>query len=177
VIAGMTGALRVSPGMQAHLKRVRVALGYAAIAIGVTAGGTIVGATVVAPVVSSASMPRVANEVRKTIKGGALLHSVPDIAWRYLGVAVALATVAMIVWRLRARSAAQPRVASHVANKRSIATLPEKLTGGRVGSRTPREVLALAQAGNAPVDIARRTGMSLDAVSMCLSLSSLSARQ
>lgn len=47
---------------------------------------------------------------------------------------------------------------------------------GRSG-RTPRAVVALAESGASATDIARRTRMPVDAVAMCLSMGSMSARQ
>ena len=176
MIAGIAAGLQLNATMQAHLKRARTVLGYVAVAIGVTAGGTLVGATVVAPVVSGASLPLVPTEVRDSIKHSDLLRGVPNVLWLYLGLVAAIATVAMIAWRYRARfSVAAPQASPQA--KRSTASLPEKLIVGGNANRTPRAVVALAEAGNAPADIARRTGLSLDAVSMCLTLSSLGARQ
>ena len=177
MIAAPASTVRMNSTMKAQLGRVRALVGYVAIAIGVTAGGTIIGATVVAPVVSGASIPLLPTDVRDNIKHSVMLQHVPNEMWLYLGVAAAMATLAMVGWQVVARFMSTNVPAGAVSKKRTTAALPVKLAASRNASRTPRAVLALAEAGNAPADIARRTGLSLDAVSMCLSLSSFAARQ
>jgi hypothetical protein len=114
---------------------------------------------------------------RRDIRSLPIARSIPEKGWLYIGVSAAMAVALMIGWRLRVRSfAALTPLIDSTTTLRAAAALPAKLTMGR-NSRTPRAVLALAEAGNAPADIARRTGLSLDAVAMCLSLSSFAARQ
>ncbi|MCA2984525.1 MAG: hypothetical protein ACK6DR_10930 [Gemmatimonas sp.] len=60
--------------------------------------------------------------------------------------------------------------AHHGAPRPATAAPPTiSLRGGRVG-KTPRTVRALAAAGAAPAEIARKTGLPLDAVSMLLEI-------
>jgi hypothetical protein len=114
---------------------------------------------------------------RRDIRSLPIARSIPEKGWLYIGVSAAMAVALMIGWRLRVRSfAALTPLIDSTTTLRAAAALPAKLTMGR-NSRTPRAVLALAEAGNAPADSARRTGLSLDAVAMCLSLSSFAARQ
>ncbi|MEP6781547.1 MAG: hypothetical protein ABJC26_16735 [Gemmatimonadaceae bacterium] len=192
-----------SSRMTINMQRVRTVFGYAALAIGVTAGGTLVGATIVAPVVSRAeaevrlsdknsakvadkvetridagvlsSIEQDAAELRATVKHSRALRNVPEVAWLYLGLTAAFATIVLVGWRLRVRSVGGAPTAAELATRATAALLAKPVVGRH--SRTPRAVLALAEAGNAPADIARRTGLSLDAVAMCLSLSSFAARQ
>ena len=103
---------------------------------------------------------------------------VPKIFWIYgdLGAVLLLAGF----WTMRRRS----RVSAAMANllpskgldKRLASGLPSRLVPGS-RSRTPRAVASLAEAGNTPTDIARRTGLALDAVAMLIAMGSLGARQ
>lgn len=110
---------------------------------------------------------------RRDMKSLPLMRSMPEFGWLLIGVAAAVTLSLMIGWRLRT-GPGMP--ASAELAQRATASLPVKLVAGR-NSKTPRAVLALAEAGTAPGEIARRTGLSLDAVVMCLSLTSFTARQ
>lgn len=102
---------------------------------------------------------------------------VPKTAWLYVDFAL----VAMFagVWAYRRRrsgSNGAAKAAPVDSGRRSAASLPAKLVAGK-GSRTPKAVVALAEAGTSQADIARRTGLPLDAVAMLLSLGSFGGRQ
>ncbi|MEO7359748.1 MAG: hypothetical protein ABI120_05425 [Gemmatimonadaceae bacterium] len=102
---------------------------------------------------------------------------VPKSNWLFVDVAL----VALFggLWFYRRRDSVTAGLADSsagIATWNSAAALPSKLISGK-GSRTPKAVAALAQAGTAPADIARRTGLAHDAVAMLLSLGTLNARQ
>ena len=117
---------------------------FIAVGLGVTVIGLIIGAVVVSPAVS---------HQQRLLGIGALL----GIA----GVIVA-ARAAMRV--LRNRPTKTTRVARH-------APAPTISLRGGKSSRTPRAVAALAAAGANPTEIAWKTGLPVDAVSMLLEIS------
>ena len=227
------------------MKRLRTALGYAAMAVGVTVGGVVVGAIVVAPAVSrsksliartfsnsaateetggavgqadgdpmnAGSMatvaavapfkPLTANiaseaksvpaavSVRRSVFGrfkyevadqldSMLIAAsrVSNIFWFYADISVIMLLAGVWFWRRRQPAAAGiPNILSaQDLDKRLVAALPSKLVPGK-GSRTPKAVATLAEAGTSPADIARRTGLALDAVLMLISMGSFGARQ
>lgn len=225
----------------ANMKMLRTVAGYVALAVGVSVGGVIVGAIVVAPAVSRATplfsksaaqgtettgsigqadgdgaastsaANTAASESFKPITEAIaaakqlettqarprrtgfekfkheagyfyedaldLVRGVPKIMWVYVDVAlVALFAAAWFYRRRRAGSTASTNAMNAELPRRSVAALPVKLVPGK-GSRTPKAVAALAEAGTTPADIARRTGLPHDAVSMLLSLGSFGARQ
>jgi hypothetical protein len=178
------------PANRSALRLVRIALGYSALAVGVTVGGVAIGALVVAPVVSRGSQSfdwriTVSRVVDWTREFGANITvparpswmnmaQVPSIVWMAVGMTAALALTGMIAWRWRRHANSESEQA--LSAIRASLTGSNKVSGAREG-RTPRAVLALAEAGTAPADIARRTGMPLDAVVLCLSMSSFGARQ
>lgn len=134
--------------MTRHLSRKLLPiLGVTAIVLAVTVGGIVAGALVVSPLATSLPW----------IKPAAL-------ALAGAAVAVSLASVLKRPPRLsRPSLVAVPSF-----------TLPTmRLTGG---ARTPRAVQALAESGNTITEIARRTSLSVDAVSMLLSMAT-TARQ
>lgn len=106
------------------------------------------------------------------------IASVPRLGWLFVDVLLVLAAGAY--WFVRQRALGTSIAGSELA-RRSAAALPSRLTPGRLSSgrssRTPKAVAALAEAGTAPADIARRTGLPLDAVAMLLSMASFGGRQ
>lgn len=186
-----------SRGMQT-LRIARMALGYIALAIGVTVGGVVIGAVVIAPVVArtrstpasqwipamkagAATAVQMAGESLLILK--ALLAAIPPVnqwprsIWLVIGVVAALVVVAVIANGVRRRM----QTGRKALNRPSL-TMGATSNSGRhvaVGGsgKTPRAVIALAEAGTQPADIARRTGLPLDAVVLCLSMSALGARQ
>ncbi|MGV3710142.1 MAG: hypothetical protein ACO1Q7_15000 [Gemmatimonas sp.] len=97
--------------------------------------------------------------------------------WLYVDI-VAVALVALIVViRRRNSSTGQTSAFSALVPERAIT--PAQTTWNVTGksNRTPKAVVALAEQGNSPAAIARRTGLSLDAVSMLLSMGTLGGRQ
>jgi len=226
------------------MKVLRSALGYAAMALGVTVGGVVVGAIVVAPAVSrskSLIARTFSNSTATEQTGGAVgqadgdpMHSgvmasvatvapfkplaetiassskselavlpprrtgfgrvryeladrvddlllasgrVPKIFWIYADIGAVLLLAGVWFWRRRRATTAIANVLPVKSlDTRLTVTLPAKLVSGK-GSRTPKAVATLAEAGNSPADIARRTGLALDAVAMLISMGSLGARQ
>jgi hypothetical protein len=124
-------------------------LQVAALGIGVTILGLVVGAFLMSPSVS--------REQRFTafaaLGGAAGLVLLIDLGRR--GMAAVL----------KRRSKRATLSSSH----RTAAAAPTIKLGGR-SSRTPRAVQALAAAGAAPTEIAWKTGLPLDAVSMLLEI-------
>ncbi len=114
-----------------------------AIGVGVTVIGLIIGAVVVSPTVSTK---------QRLVGIGSLL-----------AIAAALFAGRMILRALRNRPTKTTRAARQTP-------APTMNFGGK-SSRTPRAVAALAAAGAAPTEIAWKTGLPVDAVSMLLQLS------
>ena len=137
-----------------------------------------------APLVSSSvNIARLAQDFVRALPSVALpnidrvryVDRIPKIVWLLVAGAAALVVLPLIGWQLRRRATAVPPTSIHLAMM-ATAALPAKLVVGKT-SRTPRAVLALAEAGTAPADIARRTGLPLDAVALCLAMSPIGARQ
>jgi hypothetical protein len=130
-------------------KALKEGLQVAALGIGVTILGLVVGAFLMSPSVS--------REQRFTafaaLGGAAGLVLLIDLGRR--GMAAVL----------KRRSKRATLSSSH----RTAAAAPTIKLGGR-SSRTPRAVQALAAAGAAPTEIAWKTGLPLDAVSMLLEI-------
>ena len=124
---------------------VRESLQMLAVGVGVTIIGLIIGAVVVSPAVSPTQR----------------LQGIGALA----AVAVAGFAARLVRRALRQRPARTPRT------PRQTAAPAIKLGGGR-NTRTPRAVAALAAAGADPSEIARKTGLSFDAVSMLLRIAS-----
>ncbi|MDQ6611032.1 MAG: hypothetical protein M3Y64_01255, partial [Gemmatimonadota bacterium] len=165
------------------MQTVRTVVGYTALAVGVTVGGVGIGAVVIAPVVApivahtsnhapelhtatgnssnSVSVAKLAGDFVRAIPGA---DRVPDIVWLFVAAAGVLVLLALVGWRVRRRPGAKLSVAR-------LGTTATAIQPSRIADRTsgtPRAVVALAEAGTASADIARRTGLSLDAVSLCL---------
>lgn len=126
-------------------------LQVAALGIGVTILGLVVGAFLMSPTVS--------REQRFT-------------AFAALGGAAGLVLlVDMGRRKMAGLMKRRGKRATLSAAHRTAATAPTIKLGGR-SSRTPRAVQALAAAGAAPTEIAWKTGLPLDAVSMLLEIGS-----
>lgn len=120
---------------------------------------------------------RKAAMFRRDVKAWPLVRNVPERGWFFLSVGATAALALIVGWHFRTRDFGKP-VGSFDDMLRTAAALPARANFGRsTNNRTPRAVVALAEAGNAPADIARRTGLPLDAVAMCLTLSQFAARQ
>ncbi len=168
------------------LKWLRTVGLYTALALGVTVGGVALGAMVVAPAVAHAKpvLQRIAGKNAPAAIAGAranltrvvspalrFVAKVPKARWIYIDL-TAIVLVGGLV-SLRRRTSA-PATKDPIVQL--VAAVSAKAISGK-SSRTPRAVVALAESGASPADIARRTRMPLDAVAMCLSMGSLEARQ
>lgn len=122
----------------------RETMQFIGLGLGVTVIGLIIGAVVVSPTVSS----------EQRLLGIGALFSI---------AAVVLAG-RLILRALRARPTRTTRQARQTPTPTII------LRGGK-SSRTPRAVAALAAAGADPTEIAWKTGLPVDAVSMLLEIS------
>jgi hypothetical protein len=120
------------------------ALQMVGVGLGVTVIGVIIGAVVVSPAVS----------LEQRLLGIGSLF----------GIAAAGLIVRPVIRRLRNR----PTKTTRKARQAPAPTIA--LRGGK-SSRTPRAVAALAAAGAAPTEIAWKTGLPVDAVSMLLEIS------
>jgi hypothetical protein len=130
-------------------KALKEGLQVAALGIGVTILGLVVGAFLMSPTVS--------REQR-------------FIAFAALGGAAGLVLLIDAARRgLAAIRKRRGKRATLSGGHRAAAAAPTIKLGGRT-SRTPRAVQALAAAGAAPTEIAWKTGLPLDAVSMLLEI-------
>lgn len=104
---------------------------------------------------------------------------VPKIFWVYADVGAVLAMAGLWFWRRRRHQANSSSKSLSNSGLRHTPTPHSSLPTRQIGknSRTPKAVAALAEAGNSPADIARRTGLPHDAVAMLLSLGSFGGRQ
>ncbi len=114
------------------------------VGLGVTVIGLIVGAVVVSPAVSSE---------QRLLGIGSLF-----------GIAAVVLAARLVIRGLRTR----PTKTTRQARQTPAPTIT--LRGGK-SSRTPRAVAALAAAGADPTEIAWKTGLPVDAVSMLLEIS------
>ncbi|WP_310572180.1 hypothetical protein [Gemmatimonas sp.] len=114
------------------------------IGLGVTVIGLIVGAVVVSPAVS---------HEQRLLGIGSLF-----------GIAAVVLAARLVIRGLRARPTKTTRQARHTP-------APTITLRGGKSSRTPRAVAALAAAGADPTEIAWKTGLPVDAVSMLLEIS------
>jgi hypothetical protein len=91
---------------------------------------------------------------------------------RMLAVAGVAAAAALVALAFGARRLMQAIGAHRARRSRTsaVASVPAARLNGKA-SRTPRAVQALAAAGAAPTEIAWKTGLPVDAVSMLLELS------
>jgi hypothetical protein len=142
-----------------------------ALVLGVTAGGVALGALGIAPMLRNASMQRVERVAREAI-GHALEFAGAIAGFVGANPAIAMATaIASVVFiaigaAYRSRGRAPGIFKAGIRRRRqSQASAATAYT-----PRTPRDVQVLAAAGQAPVDIAIRTRLSVDAVSMLLQL-------
>jgi hypothetical protein len=119
----------------------RDAIRLIAIGVGVTVGGLFIGAAVVSPALSP----------EQRLLGIGILG----------GIAALMLAVRHTLRRRPARSTRQARQAP----------APTIILRGGKATRTPRAVAALAAAGAAPIEIAWKTGLPVDAVSMLLEIS------
>lgn len=132
------------------------ALQMTALGVGVTIVGLVVGAFVMSPGVS-----REQRMVAFVALGGAalliLLFELTSRAWR-------------AVAKRRSRRASLRGAQGSGATRPTGSAPPTIALRGGKAKRTPRAVQTLAAAGAAPLEIARKTGLPLDAVSMLLEL-------
>lgn len=164
------------------VKTIRTVVGYTALAIGVTVGGVAIGATVVAPMVAAIVGPSTAparsvEMLRLTkdfVNAMPNFDRIPNTVWLFVAGAAALALVAAVGWNVHTRVTRAAPGAFDLASLGASA-MPTTLVSGK--NRTPRAVQALAEAGTTPADIARRTGLPLDAVVLCLAMPPIGARQ
>ena len=117
------------------------------VGLGVTVIGLIIGAVVVSPAVS----------LEQRLLGIGSLF----------GIAAVVLAARFVIRGLRNRPTKTTRQARQA---RQAPAPPITLRGGK-SSRTPRAVAALAAAGAAPTEIAWKTGLPVDAVSMLLEIS------
>ena len=127
----------------ARLTMLRNAIQLIGVGVGVTGAGLIIGAAVVSPAVSP----------EQRLLGIGVLG----------GIAAAMLAVRRVI-RRRARPSRSTRQARQ-------APAPTIILRGSKRARTPRAVAALAAAGAAPTEIAWKTGLPVDAVSMLLEIS------
>ena len=121
---------------------------FIGVGLGVTVIGLIFGAVVVSPAVSQG---------QRLLGIGSLFV-----------IAAAVYAARVVLRALRNRPTKSTRVA------RQAPAPSMKLRGGK-SSRTPRAVAALAAAGADPTEIAWKTGLPVDAVSMLLEISGVRA--
>jgi hypothetical protein len=127
----------------ARLTMLRNAIQLIGVGVGVTGAGLIIGAAVVSPAVS------------------------PEQRLLGIGVLGGIAA-AMLAARRVIRRRARPSRSTRQARQ---APAPTIILRGSKRARTPRAVAALAAAGAAPTEIAWKTGLPVDAVSMLLEIS------
>lgn len=131
------------------------ALQLAALGVGVTIIGLVVGAFLMSPDVS--------REQRITafvaLGGAAVLVLLFDVVRRGMGA----------LWQRRRRRGGRTGARPAHLGRPATAAPPAVTLRGRT-SKTPKAVQALAAAGAAPTEIAWKTGLPLDAVSMLLEL-------
>lgn len=202
-----TSDLLHSPSMMDRVRRatnaspvLRGAL-WSALAVGVTVGGVLAGALVVAPVVNKASQPDVTAQWSRTATlvgssalafareagqlmatearelSAAVASRSPEAVGPFLLPGLILLSVGagMSLLVARRRSASRTATLSLVPVSPAKASKPLSASRSRDArgrdSRTPKAVEALAASGASNSDIARRTGLPLDAVQLLLSIS------
>ena len=127
-----------------RLTMLRDAIRLIGLGVGVTVGGLFIGAAVVSPALSP----------EQRLLGIGVLG----------GIAAMMLAVRQVIRRRRARPTRSTRKARQ-------APAPAIVLRGTKAARTPRAVAALAAAGAAPIEIAWKTGLPVDAVSMLLEIS------
>lgn len=169
------------------------------VAIGVTVGGVMAGALVVAPVVAKATSPQATSQFDQTVSAVlstsramwsvasdrvlSMSVELPAPVQQYGLAAVAMlsivAALSVLMMRRRtpARSLSVDGAISEIPDSGKTRRTPH--AGSRSVSknhRTPRAVEALAASGASTSDIARRTGLPIDAIQLLLAIST-GARQ
>ena len=145
--------------MSARSGAVKQVLLVTALVVGVTVGGVAAGAFLVSPrmkALVAATKGAITSE-RLAVGAGVLLLGF------LLTVLTPRITRALRKLRARGRRGSTPR---------TVVALPEPAVGR--SDRTPRAVQALAQQGARPTEIAWRTGLPVDAVSLLLAMSTAS---
>jgi hypothetical protein len=151
-----------------------------AVTLGVTAVGLIAGASIAAPDQMVPLMKWVgrsmvndalpaAERLAATVQQSAA-HAVQDRSPRTLamlaaGAATVLLGAAALFMSLRGRR--RPPVARTPAVNAAFQGAPRR----PLGRSTPKQVRALAEQGSSPADIARRTGLPMDAITLLLAVS------
>jgi hypothetical protein len=160
--AGSMAAVKVAPKARVGRvsSRVKDSLLVASLILGVTAGGMALGAYGVSPLIGD-GVGAAAKRVVSAMVGVGLEVAIAVVEQPKVSLTLAITVVVAIgvyVGTGVARRRSRRRVG--VASSSTLT-----FTG-----RTPRDVQVLAAAGTAPADIAARTRMPVDAVSMLLSL-------
>lgn len=142
-----------------------------ALGIGVTVGGVAAGALVLAPAVAEATQPGVGTAITGAIDAGfatttSSWRSLPEPV-RRLALPVLLSALALTGFTTTAISLFRRRPSLNVLSKSA-----PRGNSRNAAARTPRAVQAMAESGAEPSEIAWRTGLSLDAVAMLLSIGS-----
>lgn len=160
-----------------------------AVAIGVTIGGVMAGALVVAPVVAKATSPEASSRFDQAIASSSaavktgmttlrasamtVISRLPEPAARFAvpGLAVISVVSGLSAVFLRRRTPTRSLIPAT-----ADISLPDignvRLSGRSTAkSRTPRAVEALAASGASTTDIARRTGLPIDAIQLLLAIS------
>ncbi len=168
-----------------------------ALGVGVTVGGVAAGALVLAPAVAGATQPGTGASVTRAIDAGfgavrsvtAAPTKVVTARWmalpasvRRLALPVLLGSFAITGFAATGISLLRRRPTVRVPSAADALASVSVLWGGAgrptsraarsTGRSTPRAVQALADTGTDLSEIARRTGLSLDAVAMLLSIGS-----
>lgn len=152
-----------------------------ALGVGVTVGGVAAGALVLQPAVAQATQPSVGGGVERamtasaaavhemtTASRAALTNSVSALPQPYRRLALPMLFGAIAVTGFVVTGLSYYR--RHAANRAPTSSNRSKAGTKLNGSRTPKTVQALADSGAEPSEIAWRTGLSLDAVAMLLSI-------
>jgi hypothetical protein len=122
----------------------RDAIRLIGLGVGVTVAGLFIGAAVVSPALS------------------------PEQRLLGVGVLAGIAALMLAARHVIHRRPARPARSTRHARQ---APAPTIILRGAKAARTPRAVAALAAAGAAPIEIAWKTGLPVDAVSMLLEIS------
>lgn len=101
---------------------------------------------------------------------------VPKIFWVYADLSAVATLAGLWFWRRR-RQGSLSAAGGSLSSKLNFIGGSASSSPIARGARTPKAVAALAEAGKSPADIARRTGLPLDAVAMLISMGSFGARQ
>lgn len=168
--------------MKGQLKaQVKQAAFIVALGVGVTVGGVAAGALVLQPAVAQATQPTAGGGIERamttsaaavhdmtTATRAALTNSVSALPqpYRRLALPMLFGAIALTGFAATGWSYYRRHAASRTTSSSNRAKSGTKLNG----SRTPKAVQALADSGAEPSEIAWRTGLSLDAVAMLLSI-------